>query len=241
MRFQSVKPLNGWRAFAGEVGVIVLGVLIALGLGQLAEDLQWKTKTARGWESVQQELARSAGVFDERRMMAPCLTRRLDELDSILRDARRTGRLPAVGEIGRPGTRPIQDTAYQAIINDETLVHFDRQRQGNLATVYTLVRRYAGPLEDENRTWARLTTMEGPGGPVSDAILADLLTALADARFLTAINNLRAEEGLGAILYNGIKPSYEMVLHGKIGSQREALAQAGERPVCKALVSAANS
>jgi hypothetical protein len=24
------KPLHGWRAFAGEVGIIVLGVLIAL-------------------------------------------------------------------------------------------------------------------------------------------------------------------------------------------------------------------
>ena len=31
MRFQLLKPLRGWRAFFGEVGVIVLGVLIALG------------------------------------------------------------------------------------------------------------------------------------------------------------------------------------------------------------------
>ena len=31
------KPLHGWRAFVGEVGIIVLGVLIALGAGQIAE------------------------------------------------------------------------------------------------------------------------------------------------------------------------------------------------------------
>jgi len=30
------KPLHGWRAFVGEVGIIVLGVLIALAFGQLA-------------------------------------------------------------------------------------------------------------------------------------------------------------------------------------------------------------
>lgn len=31
------KPMHGWRAFFGEVGIIVLGVLIALGAGQAAE------------------------------------------------------------------------------------------------------------------------------------------------------------------------------------------------------------
>jgi hypothetical protein len=31
MQFHLPKPLRGWRAFVGEVGVIVLGVLVALG------------------------------------------------------------------------------------------------------------------------------------------------------------------------------------------------------------------
>ena len=31
MYVQLPKPLHGWRQFAGEVGIIVLGVLIALG------------------------------------------------------------------------------------------------------------------------------------------------------------------------------------------------------------------
>ncbi len=31
------RPLHGWRELVGEVGVIVLGVLIALGAGQIVE------------------------------------------------------------------------------------------------------------------------------------------------------------------------------------------------------------
>ena len=31
MHIHLPKPLHGWRAFVGEVGIIVLGVLIALG------------------------------------------------------------------------------------------------------------------------------------------------------------------------------------------------------------------
>jgi hypothetical protein len=30
MHFHLPKPLHGWREFAGEVGIIVIGVLIAL-------------------------------------------------------------------------------------------------------------------------------------------------------------------------------------------------------------------
>ncbi len=37
MKLRIPKPLHGWREFAGEVGIIFLGVLIALGAQQLVE------------------------------------------------------------------------------------------------------------------------------------------------------------------------------------------------------------
>jgi hypothetical protein len=40
MDLSQFRPLHGWRVFAGEVGVIVLGVLLALGAQQLAEKIQ---------------------------------------------------------------------------------------------------------------------------------------------------------------------------------------------------------
>ena len=42
MRVHLPKPLHGWREFAGEVGIIVLGVLIALGAGQVVKSLQFR-------------------------------------------------------------------------------------------------------------------------------------------------------------------------------------------------------
>ena len=42
MHFHLPKPLHGWREFAGEVGIIVLGVLIALGFEQVVEDVHWR-------------------------------------------------------------------------------------------------------------------------------------------------------------------------------------------------------
>ena len=37
---------RGWRAFIGEVGIIVLGVLIAVGIGKLVEAFNWRDKVA---------------------------------------------------------------------------------------------------------------------------------------------------------------------------------------------------
>ena len=42
MHFHLPKPLHGWREFVGEVGIIVIGVLIALGAEQVVETLHWR-------------------------------------------------------------------------------------------------------------------------------------------------------------------------------------------------------
>jgi hypothetical protein len=40
------KPLHGWREFAGEVGIIVIGVLIALGAEQVVEEIHFRNAVA---------------------------------------------------------------------------------------------------------------------------------------------------------------------------------------------------
>ena len=44
MHIHLPKPLHGWREFLGEVGIIVIGVLIALGAEQVIEDIRWQEK-----------------------------------------------------------------------------------------------------------------------------------------------------------------------------------------------------
>ena len=52
MHFHLPKPLHGWREFAGEVGIIVIGVLIALAADQAIEAWQWREKVAPADEGV---------------------------------------------------------------------------------------------------------------------------------------------------------------------------------------------
>lgn len=80
VRLLKVRPRDGWRVFAGEVGVIVLGVLIALGAQQVADDWAWKQKVARTNADLNAQLARNIVYAAERIAVAPCLSQRIAAL-----------------------------------------------------------------------------------------------------------------------------------------------------------------
>ena len=63
MRFHLPKPLHGWREFAGEVGIIVLGVLIALGAEQLIETIRSRSEVAQFRSAVDHELASDLAAY----------------------------------------------------------------------------------------------------------------------------------------------------------------------------------
>ena len=62
MHFHLPKPLHGWRAFAGEVGIIVIGVLIALGAQQHVEAANWRREVADFRDSVRGEMFSTCGA-----------------------------------------------------------------------------------------------------------------------------------------------------------------------------------
>lgn len=59
--FHLPKPLHGWREFVGEVGIIVLGVLIALGAEQAVEKVRVHDQIRRAEAALRLELAEDDG------------------------------------------------------------------------------------------------------------------------------------------------------------------------------------
>ena len=74
MRIHLPKPLHGWRSFVGEVGVIGLGVLIALAANAFLDARQWEEKTRAAEAAMRLELAEDDGPQAYGRLViAPCL------------------------------------------------------------------------------------------------------------------------------------------------------------------------
>ncbi len=73
MHFHLPKPLHGWREFLGEVGIIVIGVLIALSAEQTIEWLHWRHEARLAREALAFDFRRIIGEAAQTDAFAPCL------------------------------------------------------------------------------------------------------------------------------------------------------------------------
>jgi hypothetical protein len=80
MHFHLPKPLHGWREFVGEIGIIVIGVLIALGAEQAIEAIHERSEAAQLRSALEAELADDRARWEDIRAGDNCAERRLDTL-----------------------------------------------------------------------------------------------------------------------------------------------------------------
>jgi hypothetical protein len=73
-------PINGWRVFLGEVGVIVLGVLLALGAQQIVEDIEMRGEVRRFRDTIDHEIGLNLFVYEVRTRGSACNEKRINEL-----------------------------------------------------------------------------------------------------------------------------------------------------------------
>ncbi len=89
-----IKPVHGWREFIGEVGIIVLGVLIALTAEQIAEAIHWHLKASEARTAIAHEIANDVSNYAERIVIQPCLEAQLDRIEAHVIDSGKGTPLP---------------------------------------------------------------------------------------------------------------------------------------------------
>ena len=156
MRVHLPKPLHGWREFAGEVGIIVLGVLIALGFGQIAEQWQWRNEADSTRKALANELVVAADQGAQRLAVEDCLRDRIGELAGRLNgnDGRWTADpLPvppgaelfphwdnrAIGRVYSVPLRGWSQDAWDTAKSTGVLNHMGHQEIANYSAVYAEV------------------------------------------------------------------------------------------------------
>jgi hypothetical protein len=86
MHLHLPKPLHGWREFAGEVGIIVIGVLIALSAEQVLQNWHWRGEVRETDSRMTKDMRYDLAVAYERSAIDSCLRPRLSELrDELLK------------------------------------------------------------------------------------------------------------------------------------------------------------
>ena len=160
MHFHLPKPLHGWRAFAGEVGVIVLGVLIALGAGQLLETIHWRGQVAEFRKAVDIEVADDLAAYRYRVQQEPCVQQRLGELHQWLKGERAGTRTPSPGEIGRPSLWTFRTSVWSSS-SAETMNHLTLKTRDSYAALYDQLSNVDTQLGEEEEVWRNLNAFNG--------------------------------------------------------------------------------
>jgi len=153
-RLKRIAPRRGWRAFAGEVGIIVLGVLIAVGIGKVVEALDWRDKLASAKIVLDKEISESGEpILTERQRVTPCLRRQLDHLRTAILAAGSNGvQVPTYTFLGVPRVyvHPIRTWArstWESVVADNIPAQMNADEREVYRNYFDQMRR----IDDDNK------------------------------------------------------------------------------------------
>ncbi|RAK58591.1 hypothetical protein DJ021_01665 [Phenylobacterium hankyongense] len=192
MEIHKPKAVHGWRELLTEIGIIVIGVLIALAAEQLVEWGRWHEKIGIGRDAIHKEIATNGTYYAFRVTTAPCIVRRLNQLAAVTEQLALHRRPEPIRFAGLHIGNLIIDNAWQAERAEQTLTHFPRAELDRLSQFYAQQEDIRLWVEREEETWATLRMLEGDPGRLGPADISALRNALQQARnlnFLLALNS----------------------------------------------------
>jgi hypothetical protein len=149
------KPLHGWREFAGEVGIIVLGVLIALGFEQIVETVHGNTQVREFREAADEELAYDMAAYEKRLALGPCVRARLLELDRVIASNRAGHAIPLHGLSNWPVTESLRTSVWAGRTGD-VAERIPLSTRLIYTSIYDDLANYDTHRIDERSSWLEL-------------------------------------------------------------------------------------
>jgi len=163
MHFHLPKPLHGWREFAGEVGIIVIGVLIALGAEQVVETLHFRRVLGDYRAALHEEVAHNIATYAYRMQQDRCADGRIAELQRWL-DSWRDGRPFSIrGSIGVPQSLMVFDGVW-ASRSEEIASRMPLAEQLAYSKIYDRFSANEVHRLAERSAWLALDGYEGATG-----------------------------------------------------------------------------
>jgi hypothetical protein len=189
MDIHKSKPWHGWREFLKEVGIIVLGVLIALAGEQSVEALHWSHQTRDTELTLRSEIQESADAVAERQVLDTCLRSQLVALRAAAvagpagpafappTAPAMSGRV--VGDLYQTPWRAWTRGSWEAAVASNSLNHVDPQRLIAYADAYKAIEDIDAIIRQERGGKGALAPLSlGKLGPQEAGQVLSALTNL---------------------------------------------------------------
>ena len=155
------KPVHSWREFASEIGVIIIGILIALSGEQAVEWLHWQTEVRESRDAIQAELAYDLGSRKVRDDEIGCINRRLDDLQRW-HDSYKAGLtlIPTV-PISGPSSRDLVFDAWNIAQAGQVAARMPLEERIKYAALYGNLRSFDEKQVADRQVWNALQAFDG--------------------------------------------------------------------------------
>lgn len=182
MHFHLPKPLHGWREFAGEVGIIVIGILIALALEQVVQAGHERTIASEARESVRAEVRENLWWMERTTEREPCIQTQLAKIANIIESASHGKPFPIDQNIGLPGHSKITSLRWNANAQSGRASLFTADEQRFLANIYYTTDEFLRTQTDEEDLWSKMSFVNGLD-QLNSQDIHELRILLASARY----------------------------------------------------------
>ena len=182
MQVHLPKPMHGWRAFAGEVGIIVLGVLIALCASEFVQTAHEHSEGRQANDVIRGELEFNLARLRSRLATRPCVEHRIAEIQQILDAAESQPKINPPSWVGRPQFWTMQSSRWQAESQAGRSALIGANELAGYSQMYAWMQSLAGEMGVEQTDWAKLRTLEHLT-KMDLAAAYDLNAVLQDARY----------------------------------------------------------
>jgi hypothetical protein len=160
MHFHLPKPLHGWREFAGEVGIIVFGVLIALAAEQGVERLHERTQVTEIRSALKAELADTRARWEFMRAADVCEWQRLNALQQWVTAAPATSHL---SNAFNPMLWNMHSAAWDLAKTSPAVEHVSLDERLVYASLYDAIVNWRGYLDEERNNAVQLNALLATG------------------------------------------------------------------------------
>ncbi len=207
MEIHKPKPVHSWRELLTELGVVVLGICIAISLEQFVEYVHWHHEVQIGRQALAEEIAVTDTFYARRILIAPCLNRHLDEDAARIRDLA-ANRKVAPQAIAPGMTSPgalLSDAEWQSERSSQTLTHFPRAELALMSRFYAQTADLREWIFEEERSLSALAVLADDPDHLGPADLAQLRVNLNTARMLNYLIVLNTPRQLAISAQLGIQ------------------------------------
>lgn len=147
MDIHKPKASHSWREFLIEIGTIICGILIALGLEQVAEWAHWQEKAHAARTSIHKELTRAYVLAEERIAQRDCANAYLDQLAADVESSPAVWRprntawcgIATVFHYRSIGGRPWPTEVWRSIEAEGVVSHFGEDYRAKAPFIFNFI------------------------------------------------------------------------------------------------------